>query len=347
MIGNEGCIPSGTVESSYAPQNKFAENKHQFWNVSNVRWITTLRHPYSRTLSQYHHVIGLKDFRNLTLEAFLTQVHLGGFSYFIPNQMTRWHCGTGSCIDHNNRLSPHELQHAMDNLAKMSAVLILEDFSDPSSCTRRQMRHVLKFKKLEVLDDSASNLTEEQPKPRNSKTKWEEAIRPYLDDTGSSTNLWALSSPAQVGNMSNSTAHVNSTTSHIMAALGVHNDYDLQLYGYAKHLCHVLADKYDKEEEEAAAAAAATLPPQQPWKDLIHMAFSTTTNSSETSSILANSTNSSASFSSLYHQENSSMLLIMYVVVILVLVSFSKQRKRKYNDSRTVHTGLSRVITIV
>jgi hypothetical protein len=293
MIGNEGCIPSGTVESSYAPQNKFAENKHQFWNVSNVRWITTLRHPYSRTLSQYHHVIGLKDFRNLTLEAFLTQVHLGGFSYFIPNQMTRWHCGTGSCIDHNNRLSPHELQHAMDNLAKMSAVLILEDFSDPSSCTRRQMRHVLKFKKLEVLDDSASNLTEEQPKPRNSKTKWEEAIRPYLDDTGSSTNLWALSSPAQVGNMSNSTAHVNSTTSHIMAALGVHNDYDLQLYGYAKHLCHVLADKYDKEEEEAAAAAAATLPPQQPWKDLIHMAFSTTTNSSETSSILGNSTHSS------------------------------------------------------
>jgi hypothetical protein len=293
MIGNEGCIPSGTVESSYAPQNKFAENKHQFWNVSNVRWITTLRHPYSRTLSQYHHVIGLKDFRNLTLEAFLTQVHLGGFSYFIPNQMTRWHCGTGSCIDHNNRLSPHELQHAMDNLAKMSAVLILEDFSDPSSCTRRQMRHVLKFKKLEVLGDSASNLTEEQPKTRNSKTKWEEAIRPYLDDTGSSTNLWALSSPAQVGNMSNSTAHVNSTTSHIMAALGVHNDYDLQLYGYAKHLCHVLADKYDKEEEEAAAAAAATLPPQQPWKDLIHMAFSTTTNSSETSSILGNSTHSS------------------------------------------------------
>jgi hypothetical protein len=54
-----------------------------------------------------------------------------------------------------------------------------------------------------------------------------------------------------------------------------------------------LADKYDKEEEEAAAAAAATLPPQQPWKDLIHMAFSTTTNSSETSSILGNSTHSS------------------------------------------------------
>ena len=140
----------------------------------------------------------------------------------------------------------------MDNVAKMSAVLILEDFADPSSCTRRQMRHVLKFDKLEAFD-SIKNNTKEQPQSRNSKSKWEEAIRPYLDDTGSSTNLWALSSHDQVGNISNTTAHANSTSSHIMAALGVHNDYDMQLYGYAKHLCHVLADKYDKEEAAAAS----------------------------------------------------------------------------------------------
>ena len=75
MIGNEGSIPSGEVESLYYPQKQFAGNEHQFWNVSNVKWITTLRHPYSRTLSHYHHIIQIKDWHNLTLDTFLTQVH--------------------------------------------------------------------------------------------------------------------------------------------------------------------------------------------------------------------------------------------------------------------------------
>ncbi len=313
MIGNEAAIPAGKVESFYTAQgkvagnearDKFGGNDHKFRNVSNVKWITILRHPYSRTLSHYHHLHRNKKYHNLTLHAFLTQFHGGGFKTFIPNQMTRWHCGTGPCVSRSNRLSPHELQHAMDNLKKMSAVLILEDFGNPSSCSRRQMRYVFKFDKLEAFSDIENNHTQVPPKPRQSNTKWDEAIRPYLDDAGSSTNQWALSPHDQVGNMSNSGTHFNSTSPNIMAALGLHNDYDMQLYGYAKHLCSVLADKY--------------------------VPLATTTNISTTS------TNKVSICSPVLPSYYTQMmqLIIMQVVVILALTAFLKPRGRQSNNGR-------------
>jgi hypothetical protein len=210
----------------------------------------------------------------------------------------------------------------------MSAVLILEDFGNPSSCSRQQMRYVFKFDKLEAFSDIENNHTQVPPKPRQSNTKWDEAIQPYLDDAGSSTNQWALSSHDQVGNMNNSTAHVNSTTSHIMAALGVHNDYDMQLYGYAKHLCSVLAAKYDKEEAPEQEVMLSSL--QQPWKKDIHVPLATATNISITS------TNKVSICSPVLPSYYTQMiqLIIMQVVVILALTAFLKSRGRQSNNGR-------------
>ena len=346
MFGNEAAIPSGRVEYLYAPQNQFIDNERQFLNVSNVQWITTLRHPYSRTLSHYHHAIRNKPHHNLTLEEFLTQPYGNGFHKFIPNQMTRWHCGTGPCVSSRNKLLPSELQHAMNNLQKMHAVLILEDFSDADSCTRRQMRHVLKFDQLEAFDSNSQQKQQQQkqlpqqeaPPQHRSDTNWEEAIRPYLDDSGYSTNNWSLQKAGD-GNRHNSSNGNTTGIFKIMASMGVHNDYDLQLYGYARHLCHILADKYDRQEEAAAEAVRATIsmanatattmtswdnakttpePPLMLAKDFSGPPLNRTAH--QTNNVIAPLS---------YQQPTSISLLMMYVVCILGFVTLSQQRRQR------------------
>ncbi|CAB9515078.1 expressed unknown protein [Seminavis robusta] len=228
MYGNEGAIPSGIVDNEFFPRNEFATRNHNWKTAHGVKWITTLRHPYARTLSHYNHVKLQAKFQNLTFEEFLVE-RGGGFEHFIDNQQTRWHCGTGHCANTKFQVNEEKLSHAISNLDKMSAVLLLEGMKDPTSCTRRQMRHVLQFKN-ETLDGQAEpDLT---PKTRHSsKTDWEQVVRPFLDNRGISTN-----------------SSVNGfNTSVIMSALGFHNSYDMQLYGYARHLCEVLADQYDQE----------------------------------------------------------------------------------------------------
>ena len=92
MIGNEGAIPSGRVEFRYNPiieANK--DNDRNFIQAENIKWITTLRHPYSRTLSHYHHALRSgKEYKHITLHQLLTDLG-GGFHRFIDNQMALWH----------------------------------------------------------------------------------------------------------------------------------------------------------------------------------------------------------------------------------------------------------------
>ena len=344
MIGNEGAIPSGSVESVYEPHNEFKDNERQWLPVEDVQWITTLRHPYSRTLSHYHHAIRNKFQANLTLEEFLTQPYGIGFHKFIPNHMTRWHCGTGPCVRSDKPLTAAELQHAMDNLQKMTAVLILEDFSHPESCTRRQMRHVLK---LEAFDDTnkTSNTTpplQDAPAEHRSDTNWETAIRPYLNDEGSSTNHWSMRPEQVAGNFTNTTTN-NTTaqqqsTTKLMAALGVHNDYDLQLYGYARHLCEALADQYDRQAEEAANATTVTTEEENVVTTAHQGLFAW--NSDEMLSISMPVFFGPASSSSIssdhnhplppsYQQLSNSFPLMMYALFILVFVVLSQQRRQR------------------
>ena len=132
------------------------------------------------------------------------------------------------------------LDHAIHNLNKMHAVLILEQMSSPQSCTRRQMRRVLNFAILESFSDENAKENAIKATKRNAATNWEEAVRPYLDGTGRSTNGTML----QEFGFAESN---HSTKALTMAALALHNDMDMQLYGYALHLCEVLADKYDRE----------------------------------------------------------------------------------------------------
>lgn len=256
LIGNEASIPSGKVENLYRPRNEFVENKEGRWTVDEVKWVTTLRHPFDRTLSHYKHVTSCKPkYRNLTLESFLTQPQDGGFTDFIPNQQTRWHCGTGPCSDtkHHPICTQQMLNHAIYNLNQMHGIFLLEDMSNPKSCTRRQMKHLFNFK-LESFTETNANSTstagESLPK-RHGQNNWETAVRPFLDSTGQGNNQTALRKFAV------NESSILPTT----AALALHNDMDLQLYGYARHLCEVMANKYDLELLQQAAAAAAESTP--------------------------------------------------------------------------------------
>ena len=328
----------------YRPQNEF--ERKPWLSVENVQWITTLRHPYSRTLSHYHHAIRNKLQANLTLEEFLTQPYGNGFHKFLPNQMTRWHCGTGPCVRSDNPLTPAELQHAMDNLLKMRAVLILEDFSDAQSCTRRQMRHVLK---LEAFDDdeNTTTTTKDGPVQHRSDTNWETAIRPYLNDQGYSTNDWSLTRP-ELAAARNATTNTTRQSNKLLGALGLHNDYDLQLYGYARHLCQVLADQYDHEAEallhngtspEDNVTDTTTPPTNQgfAWNsdEMLSISMPVFFGPAVATSSLPKSSsgdyNNPAALSPSYQLLSNSFPLMMYALFILVFVVLSQQRRQRHN----------------
>ena len=368
MIGNEAAIPSGEVVSEYqvGPEFRSDERYQRNFNLTNVRWITTLRHPYSRTMSHYHHVLRCgKEFVNLTLQDFLTQPYGNGYHKFIPNHMTRWHCGTGACVTSSNMLSRQDLQHAMDNLSKMSAVLILEDFSDPNSCTRRQIRHVLKFKQETLAEKktATTNSTDEtapkkiEPELHRSDTNWEQAIRPYLNDQALSANDWSLKHPDQLGRGSFSTnsnnrtdvnqESLNATHTSVMAAMGFHNDMDLQLYGYAKHLCRILADKYDLEEKNVEQAAFDTLEadlaasffynddkmfpptPAENWSALTPTLSGPFSSQRLQSTITTNAKNVIDPVVNV----SSVSVMLMYIVSMLGFVVFSHQGRRATNNN--------------
>jgi hypothetical protein len=230
MIANER--PALIEEGTGKVKVDFINATNQELEVHNVKWITILRHPYSRSLSHYYHMLAVNQSKDFTLPKFLTQhgpfppYH---FSRYIPNQQARWHCGSWEC--HYPYFSPQFLAKAFSNLQQMHVILILEEMKDPDSCTRWQMRHVLNLTQVEVLDDlrfkkpnstDAHNLTELLF--RRPFTSWYKDIRPQLitplrDNLTSSSSAW--------GNESSS----------IMAALALYNEMDLQLYGYARKLC--------------------------------------------------------------------------------------------------------------
>lgn len=195
--------------------------------VQNVQWITLLRHPYSRSLSHFYHMKGLNRSHTFSLPEFLTN-HAPPYSFFhkfVPNQQTRWHCGTWECSQ--AVIGPEHLTQAMVNLEQFPVVLILEDMKDPNSCTRLQMRHVLNLTKVEVLEDLHRTNSSKYVKERlfrRPATNWYKEVMPHLNRLGhtdgdNGTTAWGEGS-------------------QVMSALGLYNDMDLQLYGYARKLCN-------------------------------------------------------------------------------------------------------------
>jgi hypothetical protein len=209
--------------------------------VHNVKWITILRHPYSRSLSHYAHMLAVNRSRQeFTLPNFLADhsrrppYH---FNRYIPNQQTRWHCASFDC--HFPRLGPEHLVKAISILEQFHVVLILEDMKDPDSCTRIQMRHVLNLTKVEILEDlSKANSSKAVTNlvSRRSHTDW------YKDYLAQFT-----SSGQQVDNLTS--AYWGNESLQIMAVLGVYNDIDLQLYGYARKLCTDRAEEIKRNQQ--------------------------------------------------------------------------------------------------
>lgn len=223
MIANERVmmVDDGKIRVNYLNVTKSTEMA-----VRDVTWITILRHPYSRSLSHYSHMLALNKTKDFTLPEFLTHssTHSNDyeFSSFIPNQQTKWHCGTWECGVPD--LKQEHLVEAMSILDQFHVILILEDMKDPNSCTRLQMRHVLNLTKVEVLADlKKKNASEELENRlyRRPLTNWYKETVPHLGPL--------------VYEGDNSTW--DELSSHVMAALGLQNDMDLQLYGYARKLC--------------------------------------------------------------------------------------------------------------
>lgn len=263
MFGHESVLVDGP-RFDYLPKN----NNAQELEVHHVQWITILRHPYSRSLSHFYHVFSnlLKLNQSITMEEFFRGNGGSGlfspqFDEFIRDQQTRWHCGSDCSLP--AKLRREHLQKARDVLNKFHAVLILEDMQDPESCTRRLMRHVLNF--TLVLDDFVkqrqSNIKIQKRQPG---TRWDDQVFPFLNEKGHHVNnsLW--------GNKS-----------VVMAELGIHNEIDLQFYGYAQQRCEELAKQFDQQQvtserdlqgsSDLSTASSllvipkSCLPPYYPW----------------------------------------------------------------------------------
>jgi hypothetical protein len=151
------------------------------------------------------------------------------FLDYIPDQQTRWHCGVACHAA--EPLGPKDLRKAMANLDHFDVVLILEDLYDPHSCSRRQMRSLLNWTQFH--NETKRYMVHRGT--RTSGTKWDEQVRPYLDSLGRDQNNTVASK--QWGMID----------SEVMAALGLHNTLDLQLYGYARNRCEAIAAQLDVE----------------------------------------------------------------------------------------------------
>jgi hypothetical protein len=191
--------------------------------VHDVKWITILRHPYSRTLSHYAHMLALNQTKDFTLPEFLTHHsprNIYHFWNFVPNQQTEWHCGTFECS--HPELRPQHLADAMAILEQFHVILMLEDMKD-----RLQMRHVLNLTKVEILEHiNATNADHhiQTSLYRRPLTNWYKEMVPYLG-------------PLVFTRDDNHTSTWDDFSLRVMSAMGYHNDMDLQLYGYARKLC--------------------------------------------------------------------------------------------------------------
>ncbi len=196
--------------------------------VRDVKWITILRHPYSRSMSHYSHARALNESEDFTLPQFLTTHAVPGtfhFWNFVPNHQTRWHCDLKDCKQ--PVLGPEHLSQAMSILEQFHVILILEDMKDPNSCTRLQMRHVLNLTKVEVLEELKKTNSSKHVNDRliRRATNWYKEIVPELG-------------PLSFDREGNGTSSSwDELKLQVMAALGYFNDMDLQLYGYARKLC--------------------------------------------------------------------------------------------------------------
>lgn len=240
LIGQESMIGNGP-RPDFKPSQS---NMHKEIEAHNVQWISIMRHPFSRSLSHYHHA---SHFFNNTIKNQTTNTQMKlffqghgcrgngspcHFPLYVPDQQTRWICGTAQCSIKLN-LDKQDLMRAMSNIQKFDVVLILEDMNDPNSCTRLQMRHILNFTKVQILHELAkvnNSIAMKKSLMRNPRTKWEDIA----------TRLTSQSS---------SNGAESDLSYEVLAELGLRNTFDLQLYGFARHRCEELAAQINATTE--------------------------------------------------------------------------------------------------
>jgi hypothetical protein len=85
MIGNEKMVLSNPFPRDFVPQNADGIQVH------GVKWMTILRHPFSRSLSHYYHA---HQYKNYTMQQFI-QPPLLGVSWTSPSTfLTSKHGGS-------------------------------------------------------------------------------------------------------------------------------------------------------------------------------------------------------------------------------------------------------------
>lgn len=159
-----------------------------------------------------------------------------GFQHFIPDQMTRWMCGTASCLASINLRQEH-LHIAMAKLNTFDNVLILEELDHPDSCTRKQIEGMLNMTHLLPSLHQFGKSIEQQRGTRSNQSNWESYVRPRLDSLGrdvQSPNPWGM------------------VNSEAMAAMALANSMDMQLYGFAKSRCEQIANSLNHDHHENA-----------------------------------------------------------------------------------------------
>jgi hypothetical protein len=231
LIGNEREVPSNPIPRDYIPHTNDTGIE-----VHNVKWITILRHPYSRSLSHFYHMQQWNSGNDsFTMQAFFTAPRQPGivFAWYIPDQQTGWHCGLPEC-NTTITLGPKHLHAAMSNLDHFDVVLILEDLQDPDSCSRQQMRSPALLNWTQFFPQHKIQRNESFVRgTRADGSNWDRQVRPNLDSLGRTKNpsAWGMAGP------------------EVMAALGLYNALDLQLYGYAKRRCEDIAARLNGTEE--------------------------------------------------------------------------------------------------
>lgn len=234
MVSNEVALPE---EGPITPIEMTAQE-------GSVGWLTMLRHPYDRSMSHYEHAKKSKVAVKTSLQVWLE--HPGPnergklkFNTFLPDQQTRWICGRNCTRADPSTILPVAMKH----LRQFDVVLLLEDLDDPNSCSRLQMRHILKWIHPEVLSYKASSAAaRKQSKTNPVVTK---NATTWLDKLGAYTNV-----PVE--------------RNAILAALAKYNSLDLQLYGYARLLCQEIAESLvDQDQARVKVSLTNTFVPDE------------------------------------------------------------------------------------
>ena len=184
------------------------------------------------------------------------------------------------------------------------------------------MRHVLNFTTLESFVDEKED---KKATDRHPTSNFEKSVRPYLDRFGRSKNHTNL----RGFGLQNHTDHTS------MSSLGLLNDLDMQLYGYALHLCETLADKYD-QEANATKQKLNALPTSMPVLNVT--AISATPNITTNLNI----TKANDVLEGYFGCQELPKFFTMYTFVVVLMLAICRQmmcRKMKFGSPRSGSSG--------